>query len=160
MKKLLFILPTLSLLFACSSDDSSSKSDDIKPTIVEWIPNKIDLGNALINVYSFDYPHSEGCELDFIRLLNNTSAIFFEHEETTCKVIETEQAFQRSGNEVKLVLLDTEVNGKIVTENNTEMVIEADASQFTDIILEMNPEFSEYVDILNTLKIKINFNKK
>lgn len=158
MKKIIYILPLLFLFIACNSDDSSSKEIETKQT--DWIPTKIDLGNAFTTIYSFDYPHVTGCDFDFLRILNANSAIFFEHEINTCEVIETQQNFQRTENQINFVLFDTEINGTVITETNSQMVIEADASQLSDVILTIYPEAEPYAELIKMLKIKISFNKK
>lgn len=161
MKKLLFIIPLAVLFFSCSSDDSSKEVEvNPNPSYVEWVPNKIDIGNALATVYSLDYPHQEGCEVDFIRIIGDTSAVFIEHEEGTCNVSETAQEWNRSGNQISFTIFETQISGSIIAETNSQMIIEADASQFTAIIITMNPEFADYAELLNTLKVKITLDKK
>lgn len=155
MKKILFLLPLLTILFSCSSDDSSKKEE-----IIEWIPKQIAIVNSSTPIHAFEYPHQQGCEPDFIRLTENNAAVFIEHEEGTCNIIETAQEWNRSGNQISFTIFDTVINGTIITDINNVLVIEADASQFTEIIILMYPDLASYAELINTMKVKITLHKK
>lgn len=160
MKKicLFFIFFGLLTIVSCSSDDGAP-NDDVNPSQngVEWIPKQIIV--EAIN-YQLDYPHSQGCPNDYIRIVNNNLAILFEHEQGTCQITETEQAWNRNGNQISLTLFDTNITGTIVTETNTEMIIQVQVNQISDLITFLYPELAQYIGLLANTNVKIVLLKK
>lgn len=160
MKKisLFFTLFGLLTIVSCSSDDGTP-TNEVNPTpnVVEWIPKQIIV--EAIN-YQLDYPHAQGCPNDYIRIVNNNSAILFEHEQGTCEITETEQAWNRNGNQISLTLFDTNITGTVVTENNTEMIVQVPMNQISGLITLLYPEVADYIGLLANTNVKIVLLKK
>jgi len=160
MKKisLLFIFFGLLTISACSSDDETPDNEVTPtPTVLEWIPKQIIV--EAIN-YTLDYPHAQGCPNDYIRIVNTNSAILFEHEQGTCEITETEQAWNRNGNQISLTLFDTNITGTVVTENNTEMIVQVPVNQISGLIILLYPEVADYIGLLANTNVKIVLLKK
>lgn len=157
---LLFCLLSIFTFVSCSSDDSSGLNEEIKPTSTDWVPNKINIVNGSSTLFSEDYPHAIGCNKDYIRIENSNSVVLFEHEQGTCTVIETVQPWNRSGNQVTLVIFDITVSGTIISETDKQFVIESDVSQYKAIIAILYPQFLEYIELLDGLKVQLILDKK
>lgn len=163
MKKSILLLSFCSILalISCSSDDSSNITEVTpNPSSVDWVPGQISLLSGGTALFNDSYPHAEGCDKDFIRLVGNTSATLFEHEPGTCAITETIQPWNRNGNQISLVIYDTPVTGTIISETATQLTIESDASQYTGLISLLYPQFADYIDLIQGMKVQLVLNKK
>lgn len=163
MKKnlLFFGLFLLFSVVSCTSDDSTTTTEVTpNPSTGDWIPGQISLMNANVPIFNAPYPHAEGCDKDYIRLLSNSTATFFEHEPGTCAITETLQPWNRDGNQISLVIYNTPVTGTIILETATQLIIESDADQYTSLISILYPQFADYIDLLEGMKVQLVLNKK
>jgi len=163
MKKniLLFAFCSIFALVSCSSDDSSISTEVTPiPSTVEWIPGQISLMSGSTVLFTESYPHANGCDKDYIRLVGNTSATLFEHEPGTCAITETTQSWNRNGNQISLVIFDTPVTGTIISETATQLTIESDVSQYSAMISLLYPEIVDYLNLIQGAKVRLVLDKK
>lgn len=162
MKKIYFLSLSLVMLsaFSCSSDDSSTEKEVIViQQNKEWVPQKVELVSSLFP-YSFDYPHAEGCDKDYIKLMENSAAKLYEHADTTCAVTESSQIWNRNGNQISFSLMGNQVSGTVVLENENQLVIESQVSQYSAYIQEFYPEYAQYLPMLGNANAKLTLNKR
>ena len=154
MKKLTSIFPllVLFLIIGCSSDDNSSVEVDPTPVVQDWIPNKINLLSGGNSVYEIDYPHAEGCSLDYLSILDNKLS-YYKYAEQTCELSITELDWNRSGNDVTFDLFGSSFSGKIILETESKMVVAGKAAQLVPIIIQLYPELSSMIPLLQGLDI-------
>ncbi len=161
MKKY-FFFPILSagLLFAsCGSDDSKKDETEVVTKANEWEPTTIQL-IKIVPLQTIEYPHTENCTKDFLKISSDNKAVFFRYEGADCKVTEYADAFQRTGNNVSLNVLGYKVTGTIAVETNTNMEIESDISEYIPLIKAQFPQYEQYLSLLEGGTVKLSFIKK
>lgn len=157
MKKLFFILITLIGLsvVSCGSDD---KTDQVTEQ-GKWQPRTIQI-TKIVPLYTMDYPHSEGCNKDYLEMGEDNTAKFYHYEEGTCEEIIYENAFTRTGNQVNVNIMGYNINGEIVVETSTTLEIQSDISEYIPYIKVMFPEYEDYLAMLDGATVKLILDKQ
>jgi len=157
MKRIFFLL-TLFVgvsIASCSSDD---KSEDGVVEVGKWEPTTLEV-ETLLPIPKLDYPHSEGCDRDYLEIRNDDTATFYHFEEDTCNQVVYDNAFEKNGKEVSVNLMGFEMKGEIVSEDSESMTIRADISELLPYLAVMYPEYSGMLAALTGSKIKLTFKK-
>ena len=158
MKKLFFFLIALTSLsiVSCGADDKPEPTTEQG----EWQPRTIQI-TKIIPLYTLDYPHSKGCNKDYLELNEDETAKFYHYEEESCDEVTYENAYTRTGNQVNINVMGYAIDGEIVTETSTTMEIQSGISEYLPYIKVMFPEeYDNYLEMLDGATVKLILDKK
>ncbi|SRR5690554_4620342 len=157
MKRIFFLLTLLVSvsMVSCGSDDQSK---DAEVEIGKWEPTTLEV-ETMLPIPKLDYPHSEGCDRDYLEIRSDDTATFYHYEEESCVEVVYENAFEKNGTDVSVNIMGFEVDGEIVSEDSQTMIISADISEVLPYLEAMYPEYSSMLAALTGSRIKITFEK-
>ena len=188
MKKILMSLSIFSLLLlgSCSSDDNSGMFGDDKKTelpgdtgddnegednggdkgdneeetnllIGKWIPSNVKvsaMGNELTNL---PYPHREECDKDYLEI-KKVDASFTYHGDA-CKIESQTQKWSQDKDLLKLNLLGSDIEAKIIENTTSSLIISGNGKQFENLIPIFLPDANIPPFLLATAVIELTLNK-
>ncbi|WP_372474302.1 hypothetical protein AB4865_03245 [Capnocytophaga sp. ARDL2] len=157
MKKITSIVALSGLVFAsCSEDKTTTEPTD--EIVGKWVPKNVEL-IQVVKLYEYDYPHTVGCDKDFLDIQSTTQGTFTHFSGTECKAKVASQAFSKEGSDVKLNLNGVEVSGKATFSGN-QMYITGSLGDYTTFFQEYFPEYASMISMLSGATVKMTFDKK
>lgn len=161
MKKYLFLTIVSAGLFftSCGSDDTKKVEEKVVIEPSKWEPTTIQLVK-IVPLQTIQYPHTTNCTKDYLEILADNKAKFYQYKGTDCKITEYADAFQRKGNNVTLNMLGYKINGTIAVETETNMEIHSDISEYIPLIKAQFPEYEQFLSLLEGGTVKLSLNKK
>jgi hypothetical protein len=128
MKKLQFIISIIliSLAFSCSKDDETPPSLFGKWEVQKW--NRFDNGNLLPDEQPFF--SQPGCKKATFELKSNNIATKTTFSGANCEINVSDESFISDGMVFQANYILPDMNGKIVTLTNSELIFDISNSRF------------------------------
>lgn len=165
MKKLLFsftLLASFSLFFACSSDDNSSRVEDViedeyeyHPLFGNWFPTTINASALTLGDFEENYPHQENCEADYLRI-TETETIFNYHDED-CNLEYYSSPYEFNNDVLNFNFMGYDISLSIVKQTPSELILAGSGADLAPLIPVLLPEYADMIpeSLLHLVEIKL-----
>lgn len=144
------------VFFSCSGEKEQVQPVD--EIVGKWVPEKVEL-IQVVPLYQYSYPHTDGCDKDFLDIQSTTQGTFTHYTSNNCTAQVSSQAFSKNENDVKININGIEVSGKATFSNN-QMYITGSVGDYSAFFQQMFPQYAEMISLLSGATVKMTFNKK
>lgn len=106
----------------------------------KWIPQNIVVTAALTGeLYNENYPHQVSCDADYFTFRQNQTVEMGTHT-TDCTLSKSGANWSLEGNTLRFNVMDYDVSATVVSNTDTQLVIDANGSQFAPLVPVLFPD--------------------